>query len=225
MEFINGLKRIWVDMKIYLTLKMIYPTKPRYERIKIILANDVEVEEDVVIEKNVELGHLKKLNRGLYIGHGSYIGACSSIGNFTSISLDVKIGLMAHPLDYISTSPVFYAKRRGWVVKSTFNETLQGLTEIGHDVLISANVTILAGVKVGNGAVIGAGAFVNKDVPPYAVVVGTPARIVKYRFSEDIIRKLEEIKWWDMSKEELMKYKLDFNNVEEFIKNLENNVQ
>ena len=132
-----------------------------------------ELEEGVVIEQDVEIRNLKKLSRGLYIGKRSYIGACSSIGRFTSISLDVKIGLIAHPLNHISTSPVFYAKRRGWVEKNLYNESSQGNVDIGHDVLISANVMILAGVKIGNGAVIGAGSFVNKDVPPYAIAVGS----------------------------------------------------
>lgn len=218
MEFINGVRRIWVEIKIYLVLRFVYPSKPKFKKIKIILSKDVEVEEDVVIEEGVEIGHLKKLRRGLYIGRRTYIGACSSIGQFTSISFDVKIGLIAHPLNYISTSPIFYAKRRGWVNENSYNETNQGLAEIGNDVLISANVTILAGIKIGDGAVIGAGAFVNRDIPPYAIVIGSPARVIKYRFNDDTIMELEKIKWWDMSKDELLKYKSFFNNPEEFIK-------
>lgn len=216
MEFIKVLKQIWVEIKIYLVLKFVYPYKQKYNKIKIILSKEVEVEESVVIEEGVEIGHLKKMSRGLYIGKRTYIGACSRIGRFTSISFDVKIGLVGHPLNYISTSPVFYAKRRGWLDKNLYDETTQGTVEIGNDVLISANVMILAGVKIGNGAVIGAGSFVNKDVPPYAIVVGSPAKVIKYRFDDDTIKNLEEMKWWDLPKEELLKYESFFNNVEAF---------
>jgi acetyltransferase-like isoleucine patch superfamily enzyme len=103
----------------------------------------------------------------------------------------------AHPQDFISTSPFFYAKRRGNVENDLFNETKGGLVEIGNDVLISANVVILTGVKIGDGAIIGAGAIVNKDVPAYAIVAGVPAKVLKYRFDENTISKLIESKWWD----------------------------
>ena len=75
---------------------------------------------------------------------------------------------------------------------------------IGNDVWIGCDVLLLGGVRIGNGAVLGAGSVVAKDVPPYAVVVGNPARIVKYRFSEEIIRKLQKIKWWNWSDEKVM---------------------
>ena len=74
---------------------------------------------------------------------------------------------------------------------------------IGNDVWIGCDVTILGGVRIGNGAVIGAGALVAKDVPPYAVVVGNPARVIKYRFDEETIRALQEIKWWNWPEEKI----------------------
>src|SRR5690606_11151430 len=129
---------------------------------------------------------------------------------------------MSHPLNYISTSPIFYSKRRNWLDENTYNEAINGFTEIGNDVLISANVSILSGVKIGDGAVIGAGAFVNKDIPPYAIAVGSPAKVVSYRFSEEIIKQLEETKWWNLPKQELLKHKLYFNNPEEFLKQIKN---
>ena len=74
----------------------------------------------------------------------------------------------------------------------------EGLTTIGNDVWIGTGVCVLSGVHIGDGAIVGAHAVVAKDVPPYAVVVGNPARIVHYRFPPDVIKKLLKIKWWDL---------------------------
>ena len=154
---------------------------------------------------------------GLYIGKNTYIGYCNKIGKFTSISFDVKIGLVAHPLDYLSTSPILYSKRRGWLKETIYNDSQSGFVEIGNDVLISANAIILAGVKIGDGAVIGAGALVNRDVPPYAIVAGVPAKIIRYRFTEEVINKLLKIKWWDLSKDNILKHQSNFNDVQSFV--------
>lgn len=75
-------------------------------------------------------------------------------------------------------------------------------TVIGHDVWIAASAIIKQGVKIGNGAVIGANSFVNKDVPPYAIVVGSPAKILKYRFNQKQIEIIEESKYWEFSPNE-----------------------
>lgn len=87
------------------------------------------------------------------------------------------------------------------------------LVTIGNDVWIGTRVIIMGGVKIGNGAVIGAGAIVTKDVPDYAIAVGVPAKVVKYRFSPDIIEKLLELQWWNLSEEELKE------NIKEFQRN------
>lgn len=88
---------------------------------------------------------------------------------------------------------------------------------IGHDVWIGANAILTNGVKVGNGAIIGAGTVVTKDVPDYAVVVGNPGRIIRYRFSEEQIRKLNKIAWWDWPVDKIKKCYEDFFNVDIFI--------
>ena len=82
---------------------------------------------------------------------------------------------------------------------------------IGNDVWIAAGAHVLRGVKVSDGAVIAANAVVTKDVPPYAIVAGVPAKIVKYRFSDDQIKSLLDIKWWDFSEEQLSKARQFFN--------------
>jgi acetyltransferase-like isoleucine patch superfamily enzyme len=90
---------------------------------------------------------------------------------------------------------------------------------IGNDVFIGANVTVLDGVIIGNGAVIGAGAVVTKDIPPYAIAVGVPARIVKYRFENDQIERLQEIEWWNFDKTKLIEIEKYFFDLNSFVKN------
>ncbi len=102
--------------------------------------------------------------------------------------------------------------------KNSFEETKQ--THIGNDVYIGANVFVLDGVTIGDGAVVGAGAVVVHDVPPYAVVVGVPAKVVKYRFDEDTIKKLLSKQWWNLPEPELTKVRDNFWNVRKFIDSL-----
>ena len=143
--------------------------------------------------------------RSVTLGDFSYVGVYSrvhnaKIGKFCSIGPDCKIGLGLHPTrDFVSTHPVFYSTQRQCSVTFAdrdYVEEFQGIT-IGNDVWLGANVTILDGVTVGNGAIIAVGAVVTKDVPAYAIVGGVPARIIKYRFSDDNIDFLEKLQWWD----------------------------
>jgi len=141
-----------------------------------------------------------KVDSMTYIGNDSKIYNCS-IGKFCSIGANVKIGLGRHPsTGFVSTSPVFYSKKGQLPIifdieEEKFPEYLR--INIGNDVWVGYNVTILDGVSIGDGAIIAAGSVVTKDVLPYSIVGGVPAKLIKYRFSEEIILALINLKWWE----------------------------
>lgn len=128
----------------------------------------------------------------------------TDVGSFCSIANGVIIGGGAHPIAWVSTSPVFYEGRDSVKAKFSTHKRDDVLrTSIGHDVWIGQNAVIKQGVRIGNGAVIGMGAIVTKDVKPYTVVAGNPARKIRKRFTQDIIDDLEAIKWWSFSDEKI----------------------
>jgi acetyltransferase-like isoleucine patch superfamily enzyme len=126
----------------------------------------------------------------------------TTIGKFCSIANDVSIGLGNHPLDYFSTSPLFYRKFNPLKIELVSNDLIfedyKHIT-IGNDVWIGTNSIIMDGVVVGDGSVIAANSVVTKNVIPYSVVGGVPAKLIKYRFSEEKIFELINNKWWDLS--------------------------
>lgn len=133
-----------------------------------------------------------------YISYWCIVNNCA-IGNYCSLARGVKIGLGKHPADFLSTSPLFYSKsnplKKSFIQEQKFVEFEK--TTIGNDVWIGVNALILDGVTIGDGAIVGANAVVTKDVPPFAVVAGSPAKIIRYRFSENNIEQLLKIKWWN----------------------------
>ena len=141
----------------------------------------------------------------------SYVGKNSSViyaevGKFCSIGAGSIIGMGLHTLNNLSTSPLFTEKHNALGITWTKEESSVYPFKkvcVGNDVWIGARVMIMGGVHLGNGAVVGAGAIVTKDVPPYAIVAGVPAKIIRYRFSPEIIERLERIQWWSMTEEQL----------------------
>ncbi len=162
------------------------------------------------------------INRYTYTCYDDEIVNCE-IGQFCSISDEVVIGGAEHPIEWVSTSPVFQNVKHAGPKKRFSKHDYEGIprTFIGNDVWIGRRAIIKAGVNIGDGAVVGSGAVVTKDVPPYAIVAGVPAKVIKYRFDEDTIAQLLVTKWWDFSDEELEKRAGNFTNVYEFLKDLE----
>ena len=160
---------------------------------------------NTTIENNSQIDEYTNIGENVYIGRNCYLTKVD-IGNYCSIANNVSIGQGEHNLDNISTSSLFY------------NEAYSELTKkdciLGNDVWIGVDSIILRGVTIGNGAVVGANSVVTKDVPPYAIVVGSPATVIKFRFDENTINQIEKSQWWE----------LDLESAKEAIKNLEKKI-
>lgn len=149
--------------------------------------------------------HAVNLGDYSYVGDGSRI-INADIGKYCSISSSVQIGLGRHPTGFVSTSPVFFSNRNAlktrWVENPPEFEEYRKVT-IGSDVWIGINALVRDGITIGDGAIIGAGAVVTKDVAPYSVVAGVPAREISKRFDGETIERLEELRWWEWPEEKI----------------------
>jgi virginiamycin A acetyltransferase len=176
-EYINYFKWRRKGIKVHWKAKVINSILQD----KVIISHDASVI-DSKIGKYSSIGRYSKINHAI-------------IGNFCSISWDVTVGATSHPLTHLSTHAFPYVSYAGGFVKSSTQKKI--VTYIGNDVWIGCNSVIMPGVRISDGAVVGAGSVVTKDVPPYAVVAGVPAKIIKYRFNEKYIKDLLNIRWWD----------------------------
>lgn len=159
-----------------------------------------------------------KMDRYSFCGYDCEI-VNTEIGLFCSIANNVIIGGAAHPIQWVSTSPVFYSGRDSVKKKfSQFDRDPDIKTIIGSDVWIGNNALIKQGVRIGTGAVVGMGSVVTKDVPPYAIVAGCPARVIRYRFDSDIIQALLDSRWWEIQDSKLEEYAKYIKNPNDFLK-------
>lgn len=144
------------------------------------------------------------LGKYSYVGYDSLI-VKSIVGSYCSLAEGIIIGGAEHPMDWVSTSPVFQNVRHSGPTKRFAKIDLPTVktTTIGNDVWIGNRAIVKQGITIGDGAVIGAGAVVTKDVEPYSIVVGCPAKHIKYRFNKDVVEELLQIKWWELPDEKL----------------------
>lgn len=164
--------------------------------------------------------------RNVEISDFSYVNSHSSIfqtriGKFTVIGEHVTCGLAIHPSsDFVSMHPIFYSTRKQSQISFADRDYIHEFepVEIGNDVWVGSHALLKGGVTIGNGAIIGAGSLVTRDVPPYAIVGGVPAKIIRYRFNHEQIHFLQEFKWWNKDLSWLEKNYFDMHNIDNFMK-------
>lgn len=162
------------------------------------------------------------MGRYSFCGYDCKLINCE-IGSFCSIADRVSIGGAQHPIDWVSTSPVFYEGRDSVKKKfSQFPREKDSRTIIGNDVWIGEGAFIKGGVVIGNGAVVGMGSVVTKNIGDYEIWGGNPARLIRKRFSDEIANKLIDIKWWDMSDEQIQMLSACIQNPSLFIEEIIN---
>ena len=183
-----------------------YFFNPKISNLSFVSANN-RIDPRAVIYRMVKMKS-SSIGRYSYVGNDTDV-ECADIGQFCSISDHCRIGMGGHTLSHISSCPLFTQRINGcqeqWVDQD-IHAVEEKRAVLGNDVWVGSHVLINGGVTVGHGAVIGAGAVVVKDVPPYAIVGGVPAKVIRYRFSTEVIEKLLELQWWNLPDETLKEH-------------------
>lgn len=211
-----------------------------FERILIELYSKIKyrktckIEGDAIVYGKCFFEGKNKISPGAHVtnstmGYATYIGKDSVfshavIGRFCSIADNVKLVRARHPIEgFVSIHPSFYSTSvlSSMVKHNKYNEYIEDQKGasliIGNDVWIGCNVLIKAGIRIGNGAVIAMGSVVTNDVPDFAIAGGVPAKIIKYRFSEENRRKIAETRWWEKDLDFIKKNADSFEKIDSFL--------
>lgn len=200
------------------------------------------------ISKTSRIGKSVTLAGGNYVGGGTELQYCDvgymtyfssgcdfshvAFGKYCSIGPNCQVMRGKHPTSgFVSTCPAFYTAERTsgkcyvrenkYPEYSYVDEARQMSVLIGNDVWLAANVTIVGSVTIGDGAIVGAGAVITKDVPPYAIVGGVPAKVIRYRFSPEQIQWLLNLKWWDQGEEWIQRHADCFEDIDLLMRTVE----
>lgn len=171
----------------------------------------IKIGKGVIIKANTFFGG-EEIGDFSYIGQFSYVSDKVKIGRFCSLAAGVKIYSSNHNLNSVSTYPLYAKFYHDWKLDGQGKEIL-----IGNDVWIGVNSIILPGVTIGDGAIIGAGSVVNKNIEPYAIYVGNPARFLRFRFTEGEIEQLRKIEWWNWDVNKIKAFSSKFYNKQDFL--------
>lgn len=199
--------------------------------------NNCIIEKGAYVDDDCSLEGNNRFNVGAKlfnckVGKGTYFNTNTefqnvSIGRYCSVGSNVKVIAGRHPTEnFVSTHPAFFStvKQAGftYVNQNRFKEYIYVedyyTVKIGNDVWIGTDSRIMGGVRINDGAIVAAGAVVTKDVPPYAIVGGVPARIIRYRFTDKQIKALLEMKWWNKDEAWIKSHVEDFNDIQRLIK-------
>lgn len=164
---------------------------------KVRIGAHCSVARHVILANEAAVGDYTYLNEGTIMLSGQ-------VGKYCSIGYYCQIGMHEHPVNAVSTSPALYGGRNVFGMPLVWDD-FPAPPVIGHDVWIGSQALILQGVTIGDGAVIAGGSVVTKDVPPYAIVGGIPAKVIRPRFSEEQIAYLLKLRWWDLPLDKLRK--------------------
>lgn len=197
---------------------------PRYVLSKLMVWRPCIIRNSI-IDKKAAVGGGAQMKDSRIDRYSYMYGSClihTKVGKFCSIASKTLIGGGGHPVDWVSSSPVFY--QRNNVLKKEFaTKPFQEYAEtiIGNDVWIGSHCLIKGGVSIGDGAVVGMGSVVTKDIPPYEIWGGNPAKCIRKRFDDETIARLQALQWWNWDDEKLHKYGAYFNNPAELFAKLE----
>lgn len=200
MNMLSRIRKILNYCRLKFKLKKIKGCKIK----SIDISNDITVEEYVRIPRKCHIRRNVKIGKATYLSPNTVIESNVVIGKYCSFAPNLYIAPGEHYTNLATTHPFLFdpmwRKKLGLVEKDYYYKKIGKydlMTTIGNDVWIGLNSIIMRGVSIGDGAVIAAGSVVTKDVPPYAIVGGVPAKIIKYRFSDKTISKIINSHWWD----------------------------